>query len=202
MLRRGVLLACTLLGVGCADRTNDLAAPSGTGVSGQVEDVARAIALGMADPTARHMVRDAMRASPLTDHKLSFREYAASAAAEPLLRAAAAATGYTLEGLRARIAALPDLDFSLASQKQRVSWRGGSDYLVTWMLGNDNPTIAFDRNGARTAFDISKPRPPEAVFFIESAERKSARLDPPIQQFGRDDPGSRRRHNQWQRDAH
>jgi hypothetical protein len=181
-----------LFGAGCADTTPDVIGPPQASVPAEIEAVTQAIALGMAQPSARHAVRDAMRASPITDHKLLFQEYAASAAAEPLLRAAAAATGTTPAELRTRIAALPALDFFLPAEKQRLTWQGGSDYMVTWSLAGDPPPrVAYGSDGTTRAFDVTKERPPEAVFFIESAERTSPRIDrqPDVPGLTIQDPG-------------
>ena len=192
MNRWMMTVGIALFGAGCADTTPDVLGPSQASVLAEIEAVTRAIALGMAQPSARHALRDAMRASPITDHKLLFQQYAASAAAEPLLRAAAAATGTTPAELRTRIAALPALDFFLPAEKQRLTWQGGSDYMVTWSLAGDPPPrVAYGSDGTTRAFDVTKARPPEAVFFIESAERTSPRIDrqPDVPGLTIQDPG-------------
>src|SRR5580765_63337 len=110
---RAPVAVMALVVMACGEEARDVIAPPQASVTDEVEAVTRAIALGMAEPAARHAVRDAMRASPLTEHKLSLREYAASNDGDALIRAAARATGTTTSGLRARIAVLPDLDFYL-----------------------------------------------------------------------------------------
>ena len=87
MARYGMALGAVLLaagGAGCAERGGEAVAPvqSEGAVVAAVNAIARAIALGMSRPPVRIAVRDAMRASPLTDHKLSFKDFAASSEAQ------------------------------------------------------------------------------------------------------------------------
>lgn len=174
----------TLLGVatglsGCADR-GQVVAPKGTGFAvASLDDVARAFALGMATPEIRADVRDAMRASRLTEHKLSLRDFAASANGERLLREAAQASGMPLADLRATIAALPDLDFYVPVRQHRLTWRATADYVVAVGLEDVVPTTGYDAAGHSVPLDFRQPEPPsQVVLMLQSAETKSPRIAP------------------------
>ena len=181
MARYGMALGAVLLaagGAGCAERGGEAVAPvqSEGAVVAAVNAIARAIALGMSRSPVRIAVRDAMRASPLTDHKLSFKDFAASSEGGPLIRAAASATGSSVEQLRARIAALPDLDFYVPSSAQRLTWQAGADYLVAVNIGGAGATSAYTADGTSRALDLWRSLPHETVLMLQSAETKSVRI--------------------------
>lgn len=72
--RLAAMLVIAGLAGGCAERHVFEPTTSDSRLS-RVDGVARAFALGMADQAVREAVRDAMRASPWTEHKLSLREF-------------------------------------------------------------------------------------------------------------------------------
>ena len=177
------LLTLVCLASGCADRGGGSFAPKtmGSSVSGlaRVDAVARAMALGMSQPEVREAVRDAMRVSPWTEHKLSLHEFQATPTGELLFRASAAAVGVDLDVLHARIAALPDLDFYVPVRQHRLTWRSTEDYLVAVNLDGRAPTFGYDAKGRAMRLDLSRPEPPaQTVLMLQTAETKTRRIDP------------------------
>lgn len=168
-----------VVAAGCADRRGQVVGPPSSSVEAQVHAVARAFAVGMAVPEVRAAVRDAMRASRLTEHKLSLHEFAVSAEGELLLRAAAQGSGTGLDALRALIAKLPELDFYLPARHHRLTWRGTADYMVGVSLNGRPSAEAYLADGGSVPLDLSRAEPPpRALLMLQSAETKSPRIDP------------------------
>ncbi len=167
---------------GCAERGAQVLAPgegSALSIEASVDVVAHVFALGMASPDVRAAVRDAMRASPLTEHKLSLREFVTTAAGARLLRAAAGAGGIGLSDLRIMIAALPDLDFYVPARQHRLTWRGTGNHVVAVSLDGHAPTRGYRGDGTAVAIDPTQAVPPEnAVLLLQAAESKSPRVLP------------------------
>jgi hypothetical protein len=133
----------------------------------------------MTHPAVREAVRDAMRASPWTEHKLSLHEFVTTPPGGLLLRAAATAAGIQTEALNASVAELPELDFYVPARHHRLMWRGTEDYLVAVGLNGQAPTFGYDATGRPSPIDLSQPEPPtQAVFMLQTAEVKTRRVHP------------------------
>ena len=133
----------------------------------------------MTTPKVRAAVRDAMRASPLTEHKLALREFVATAQGEVLLMAAANEVGIGIDDLRASVAKLPDLDFYVPAREQRLTWQGGDDYLVAVSLDAHAPESGYRWDGRSVTLDLSRGVLPEqVVLMLQTAELKSRRIYP------------------------
>lgn len=181
--RLAAIVAVVGLAGGCAEQGGRAFAPNTTGSSaavlGQVDAVARAFALGMTQPGVRDAVRDAMRTSPWTEHKLSLHEFVATPPGELLLQASAAAVGIDRDALQARIAGLPDLDFYVPARQQRLTWRSTASYLVAVNLDGRAPTFGYDARGRAMALDLTRPEPPaQTVLMLQTAEVKTRRIRP------------------------
>jgi hypothetical protein len=187
------MLSVAMLGAaafvsGCAERAEPLVAPeagSPSPADSRVDALAGAFAVAMAAPEVRASVRDAMRASPLTAHKLSLQQFGASPEGEQLLRAAASAVGKELDELRATIAALPELDFYIPARQHRLTWRATGDYVVAVNLNGRGATAGYGPDGRSIAFDLFQPDPPkQAVLMLQTAETKNRRIHPQIARPG------------------
>jgi hypothetical protein len=129
---------------------------------------------GMRGPTY-----DAMRRSLYSEHKLSFRDFLASQAGAPLLRAAAQATGIDVTEFRTATENLPELDFYVPSGRQRMAWQGTADYAVAVGLNGTAPRTGYVQDGSTVPLELSAPGvPPVTVIMLQTAERKSLRVDP------------------------
>ena len=116
----------------------------------RAELVTKAFAMAMQDASVRVSVRDAMRASRITEHKLILADFVRSDAGSALVTAAAAAFGVTNDSLVAVIAALPAMDFYVPSRDERRNWQGQSNISVGHALRADKSSF--------TAFDVTDVR--------------------------------------------
>lgn len=179
------LSAATL--VGCSDAyTPTAAGPDGTrpafaesSPDATAQEVAHAIALAMSRQDVRVQVRNAFRASRVTEHKLVLQEFVHTPGGRHLVRAAAEATGTTPAALEARIATLPELDFYLPFLEHRTSWRGTGDVLVGATLSPEEPVLlTYGTDGTAMALDSRVGIPSRPVIVLHPAEPKSLRLHP------------------------
>lgn len=176
--RNALFFVIAALSPSCAE-PGGVVGPRGRSVDASVDGVARAFARGLAQPDVRAAVRDAMRASPLTEHKLSLREFVGRRAGDRLVRAAALKTGVEGADLLGVIASLPDMDFYVPIRQQRLTWQGTADYVVTVNLHGRAPTFGYDRNGDKVPLDLSGSEPPpQVVVMLQAAETKSPRILP------------------------
>lgn len=97
-----------------------------------------------------------------------------------MIEAAARAVDLSEAQLRERIAALPPLDFYVPSARQRRTWRGGRDFMVSIsMFPAPVPLRAYSPEGA-TIYDARVPLGEDAptLIFLHPAEPKGRRIDP------------------------
>lgn len=106
------------------------------------QQVARALALALREPRLRASVRDAMRASPFTEHKLVLHEYAATESGQALVAAGAAALRIDVSALHGMIAALPPLDFYAPFREHRRQWTGSANLAVVATTDTDARTVS------------------------------------------------------------
>lgn len=133
--------------------------------------IARGLALALGDRAVREAVRDAMRASPLTEHKLVLQDFVGTDPGALVVRAVAARLGVGVDSVGAIIAALPALDFYVPGRDQRRSWRATPDVLVAAVLGPDRSVVTGHdvrgvarevRSGARSPVIMLHPAEPKA----------------------------------------
>jgi hypothetical protein len=137
------------------------------------------IARALADPAVRAAVRDAMRSSPLTEHKLTFHDFLRTSAGELLVREAARASDISTASLRTRMRRLPMLDFYVPVRAHRLGWHGTADYFVGASVAGDPPSTVFDPSGQEVVANLEKlASESAALFMLQSAERKGRRIKP------------------------
>jgi hypothetical protein len=142
-------------------------------------EVARAIAVAMADPDVRLAVRDAMQASTYAEHKLLLHEFMQTPTGDAV-RASAAARGVDPAALGRALAQLPEMDFYVPFDEHRLEWTGGGDVLVTATMDVDEPKlVAFHTSGVGEPIDISQGGPAQALFMVHPGERKRRRVAGP-----------------------
>jgi hypothetical protein len=182
--RQAVAVLAAAFATGCADSyvTTDptgsepVVAPSAAWVS-EAEEVARAFALAMADSGVRVAVRDAMRASRVTEHKLVLQEFAATAAGRAIVSAAARASGVTESSLATRIASLPALDFYAPFREHRLTWRAEPTVVIGVAHGEQRILTAYRIDGSSLKLEDNAGVPSDAVLLLRLAERKNRRID-------------------------
>ena len=141
--------------------------------------VARGFAAAMSDASIRMAVRDAMRASPLTEHKLGLQEFLQTPTGAALAAAAAAKLGVTAAEFATAVSALPAMDFYIPDEVARKTWKAGADVRVGYLLDENGETApAYDRAGIVSRFIDGLGTAGKASFLIERAERKGRRIAP------------------------
>jgi hypothetical protein len=148
------------------------------------QEVARAIALALGTERVRLDLRDAMRASPVTEHKLVLQDFVRTSPGRSLLSAAARASGKDLASLQAAVKSLAPLDFYVPAREHRLGWKGGADVLVAATISELAPTAAYAPSGRSAPLALKQAQPREALFVLQPAERKSARVGPKARATG------------------
>lgn len=145
----------------------------------ELGQVTWALAQALDDAGFRGLVRDAMRFSPYTEHKLDLAEYLGSEEAAPVLKRSALLAGWAPSELLSLINDLPPMDFYMPSRKHRRTWQATPGVLVVAM-GDPDSRVArgFDSRGNPIAvngetIDLGPP-----VLLIHPAERKGRRINP------------------------
>lgn len=148
-------------------------------VEPQLRDVTRALAVAMEDRTVRTAVRDGLRDSPWSQHKVVLQEFLASTEGADVLVAAARAAGQQPEAFGAIVAGLPRLDFYVPSREVRRTWQGTPNVIV---VGSLNPeikhAIGFDLNGQELVNPMDRGNSGTAVLMLHPAESKLPRSRP------------------------
>jgi hypothetical protein len=184
----------------CSDGAAPLAPVSAapeTGPAVAARTVARGIALALANPEIRADVRDAMRASLYTDHKLELREFTATPAGERLLQAASQALGTSQSEFSAALASLPAMDFYAPFRTHRQTWKATDDIVVTYSGSDEFSSLSgFATDGKQLSFNVRTGTPSRPLLVIHPAEEKTLRLEQEskgagavIQDAGEDDIG-------------
>ena len=172
--------AAVALLAACSDVTDPATAPSpvvrqlaDASPAQQAQVVARGIAAALERPNLRAQLRNDMRDSRWTEHKLVLQDYVATPHGADLVTAAARELGVTPAALGATIAALPRLDFYLPFRPNRLAWRGSPDLLVAAAFEKMAPTIdAFDTRGATHTLRLADGAPARPLILLGPAEPK------------------------------
>jgi hypothetical protein len=142
--------------------------------------LARALALAMKKPELRAAVRDAMRASPVTEHKLVLQEFALTMTGKQLLTEGGARMGLSVDAIDNIIAELPLLDFYVPSEAQRRSWTAGPGGVRVGVApshrGDGFESFDVEGNGADGIPALKQTA--GVTFLLQKAQRKSRRVNP------------------------
>lgn len=187
--RCAVVLAAVVIGAsGCADeKRGAVLGPESPSAPAKIarateaaaQDVAGSIARAMQEPAVRAMVRDAMRASKVNEHKLVLQEFVATPPGQQVLAMAASAIGTSESSLRSRIADLPLLDFYMFGKIHRLTWRATPDVVVGAVFDPEIPSLtAYRTDGSTTTLRRSDGVPNAPFLVLHPAEVKSLRNAP------------------------
>lgn len=175
-------LSCVALCMGAMLAGCDTPAPvsaEGAAPSAGLSAVTYAFARAMEQAEVRGAVRDAMRASPVSEHKLVLQDYVQTQSGRYVLEQAARAAGTTPQALLAEIGKLPAMDFYVGTREQRLSWQGSASVAVVGTLQDDAPVMAgFDARGRAVQQRGRERTSLEAVFLLHPAENKHLRVHP------------------------
>ncbi len=163
-------LALLVGGLACSDRTPGTgpapgpAAGSNPGSPGPAspahpappEQLARGLALALADPTFRARVHAELAGSPYREHKLPFQRFLAGDGGIALAAMARGTGRAASDVARDADRAIP-LEMYLPVPAHRRAWTGGSDVLVATAIGDHDVPVAFDLHGNRRLLDPEHP---------------------------------------------
>ena len=165
MRLKGMLaIGLMFLGIGCnGEETNSAPSESESTpalatartASAEADQLARAFSAALAAPVVRLKVRDAMRASLLTEHKLVLRDFMTTSAGNALLSAAALSLHTNIAGVKEMIQRLPPLDFYVPARQHRLSWRGEDNLIVAASVTTTAPTTAYAIGGRTVGLKLS-----------------------------------------------
>ena len=140
------------------------------------EFVARAIAMAMADQNVRIAVREHMRSSPMSEHKLRLQEYLTGPLGETLL-GAIERSGLSRATFLSRLHSLPEIQFYVPARQQRLTWTGTADVVVSPNLGDGAPGFGYGTSGATVQLHLDKGElPGSALFLLQRAEPMHKRV--------------------------
>jgi hypothetical protein len=127
--------------------------------------VAKAIAIAMQSEAVRLAVRDAMRASPMSEHKLQLQEYLTGGGGDVLL-ASIERSGIDRNTFLTNLKALPPLQFYVPARQQRLTWTGTPNVLISPNTDETVPRLAYAPEGGATTLHVDRGELPEAVLFV------------------------------------
>ncbi|MBK7786901.1 MAG: hypothetical protein IPJ57_20690 [Gemmatimonadetes bacterium] len=160
--------------------------PQGESASGRVaplgqhrEAVGRALALALADSGLRGLVHDAMRASPLVDHRLPFETWLATPEGAQVAGAMARQSGLGVDSIMRLVHGLAPLDLYFPSRRDRATWTAGAIPLLIVEPGTIPTFIrGFDVHGT----PFVRPRGPEPfpgpALMLQASEGRDRRAGP------------------------
>ena len=140
-------------------------------------DIARGIALALTSPELRATIRDAMRASPMNEHKLVLQDFVNTSEGRQLVAAAARALDVSEERFVQIVSGLPELDFYAPFDEHRLEWRATADVLVAATFDPENRYLdAYSIDGATVRLDYEDGTPSIALLILHPGERKVRRV--------------------------
>jgi hypothetical protein len=167
------LLACVDSAVGPDDPVTPRSADT------DATTVARGIALALASPELRAIVRDAMRESDLNEHKLVLQEFADTPEGRRLFAAAASALDVSEGRLVEIVKGLPEFDFYAPFAQHRREWRATDDVLVGATPDPENRYLdAYSITGKAITLDHEDGVPSSTLLILHPAERKWREVRP------------------------
>ena len=162
-------LALLVGGLACSDRTPGTGPAPGpaagpragspatsTAAAAPPEQLARGLALELANPAFRARVRAELDRSPYREHKLPFQRFLA-ADGGLALAALARGTGRTTTELAREADRTIPLEMYLPVPAHRRAWTGGPDVLVATAIADHDVPVAFDVQGNRRLLDPEHP---------------------------------------------
>lgn len=134
---RYLVVAAMLVSSGCGD---GLTIPRGIDTSNLAADeqLARATAAALRLPEHATFLRDQLRASPYTRHRVSLQDLLRSSSAAGFTGEIARQMKVTPEALLVELRSAPALNIWMPSKAQRTSWKGTPDAVVTATFGENS----------------------------------------------------------------
>jgi hypothetical protein len=150
-------------------------------------ELARLVALALADPELRRRVRNDMRDAPMREHKLELSKYLYGTTGTMLRSRMAARSGISASAVLANLNALPPLEFYMPVAAHRKTWKGEADLIVAAQIEDRDAPIAWDLKGNRVQLSLAAP-PTTPVVVVVPVETDFARTLTPHQVAARGNP--------------
>ena len=148
-------------------------------VARRIDSFARLLASALASPGARASVHEALRLSPLTEHKVLLAEFLASPEGQPVVAALATAASLSETEVRDLAASLPAIDLYVPVRTHRQTWRADEAVGVVALVDEVSPLVAHRSAGPPLAIDrrAREPQVTLAVLLLGPHEAAVDRAD-------------------------
>jgi len=142
--------------------------------------VARVLALGVKKQALRTALRDAMRASLVTEHKLAFHDFVQTPTGRALLIEGSSRMKIPVDSIDKIIARLAPLDFYVPSDAQRRAWKGEASGVYVGHIKRQRGSKfeSYDLDGAGGDGLPALKGSKGVTFLLQHAQRKSRRIHP------------------------
>lgn len=150
-------------------------------------ELARLVALALADPELRRQVRNDMRDAPMREHKLELSKYLYGPTGTILRSKMVESSGLSSNAVLTSLHALPPLEFYMPVAAHRKSWKGESDLIVAAQIDDHDAPIAWDLRGNRVTLSLAAP-PETPVMVVVPVETNFSRRLTPNQVAARGNP--------------
>ena len=148
----------------------DLVAPAASS-SGPERDalakIGKLVAVSLAERSARHQLKNDLRAAPFREHKLELGRYLRSENGKRLL--ASTVAGKPDDDVLTLLDKVRPLEFYMPVRSHRETWVGDDEVLVAVQLEEEDPIVAFNARGEEIRLDPAAP-PSQAVLSIVPVE--------------------------------
>lgn len=157
-----------------AHRSGDAYGPEAASAAQQ--DLPRALAMALGSTSLRSALRDELRASPYSEHKIELADLVSSARTGAIVSELARLSGSTPRDIATLIGTQPPADLYLPHRDERTSWTPAAPLIVVDARGSSS--IAYLADGSTVDFDPSTGRVPGvAVLVLDDPEPKFHRLE-------------------------
>ncbi len=150
------LMACADQPPSTAPEATDAARVSSSNTPAAPENLARAFARALRNPSFRAYVKAQLDASPFRENKLQFQTFVGAHDARGL-RALAAENRVAEDVILADVQQAIPLEFYLPVPAHRAAWTGDENLLVATALNDRDAPVAFDLAGRRHVLRADRP---------------------------------------------
>lgn len=175
-LNRTVLVLAIAV-AGCTDAQDGPGVPQSPSVAEQRELLGRTIAIALSDTEPRLILRDAMRESPLVDHKLPLENWMLTPAGARFAEMVAAGAGMSPDSLRRLVGGLAPVDLYFPRREDRETWGPAAAPVVIVEPGLSATSIrGFDTQGNLTIHPRSPVPLAQPALLLQASEGRDRRV--------------------------
>ncbi len=135
--------------------------------------VAQGLARAMSSADLRLLLRDALRDSRVTDHKVLLQSFSRTSAGRTVTAHAATSLNLTTPQFESSLQTLPEMDLYMPFRAHRRAWRGTNDVLVAASFDPNAAILeAFDVNGMSHRLNLADGVPSRPLVILHPSEPK------------------------------